>query len=271
MIVVPPCRGEFGLKIRYHVPQVHALVRKGGEVVVFHEEGEEALYPGVARRIVVAGIPDDNRRGMWPKTDRDEARRLALSVFPGARLFWSEAKAGREEARFLPDPSRPPSFPTAPVVICPRFRRYGSAKNWDGWAYLARALGPIAVAAGNAEASYTGVDELVSYSTWRSARPLDATIRALRRADCVIATDAGLAHLAVLCGVPELLLVTYRGRVAPGPVMNAAGLVLEEKYWPVRLEEYYEKANHAGTRIRLVDGWEDPRKVLDLVRVGGVV
>jgi len=41
-VVVPPCRGEFGLKLRYHVPAVHALVQTGREVVVFHEPGAAA-------------------------------------------------------------------------------------------------------------------------------------------------------------------------------------------------------------------------------------
>ena len=82
----------------------------------------------------------------------------------------------------------------------------------------------------------------------------------MRRARLVVATDAGLAHLAVICGVP-LLIVTYRGLVAPGPVIDSRGRKARDAYWPVRLAEYYHAANHTGAPIEVVDGWDDVEAV----------
>lgn len=268
--IVPPCRGEFGLKIRYHVPQVHALAsHPDAEVVVFHEPGEEALFPAASERHVVEPIPDDDRRGMWPRTDREVASRIASSSvqkLPGEplpRFYWTGK--GKPEKRFVPEPVDPPAIEEAPLVICPRWRRYGAGKNWNGWKLLAQELGPIAVAAGTSEASeaIVGCRDV----TWRfdRERVLDATIQAMRNAELVIATDAGLAHLAMLVGV-DLVLVTYRGLVAPGPVRGTKGEILEPSYWPVRVEEYYERANHQGAKIHVSDSWEHPERLVEFVK-----
>lgn len=88
---------------------------------------------------------------------------------------------------------------------------------------------------------------------WTGAhgRPLDMSIEMMLNARLVIATDAGLAHLAVLCGRP-LLMVTADGRPCPGYP------------WKVRWEEYYAAANWMDADIRMLDGWADPERVADV-------
>jgi ADP-heptose:LPS heptosyltransferase len=79
----------------------------------------------------------------------------------------------------------------------------------------------------------------------------------------VVATDAGLAHLAVLCGTPLLLVGADGGKVAPGPARNAQGKVEHEEYWHVRLDEYYHQANHTNAPLHFMsDGWGDPSAVV---------
>lgn len=233
-------QGELGLKIRYHVPQVATLCKREPCRVEI-EEGEEALYPFAAEHVIVPRADDASRRGMPPKL-------------------------GVPETRFVPEPNVTHGINPTDIVLCPRARKYGAEKNWNGWVLLAARLwqaGLTTFAAGAPDSS-----ERVPYSrlAWDEERFLDASIEAMRKTRLVIATDAGLAHLAVLCGAP-LLIVTYRGLVAPGPVINSAGKIAHEHYWPVRLDEYYRKAAHTGAPIETVDGWEDVGKVVAAAEV----
>jgi hypothetical protein len=97
---------------------------------------------------------------------------------------------------------------------------------------------------------------------WDYPRFLDATIEAMLAARVVVATDAGLAHLAVLCGRPLVLIAYGGGLVAPGPVLDGERQTMPA-YWPIRLEKYYHAANHMHAPIRVVPhGWERPEDVL---------
>lgn len=238
---VPLYAGEFGLKIRYHVPRVYAAMcaarRTGEPTSIEIEPGEEALYPAADTYIV-------------RDRDPDEIARMGRGR-PRLPRTWTA------ERRFRPTPYQVRSaFPAqTSVVICPRQRPAGASKNWTHWPWLAQTLmarGIPTFAAGIAEASDTRV---ACDAAWYYDRPLDATIHAMRQADLVIATDAGLAHLAVLCGA-SLLLITYRDRVAPGPVIDSHGRRVQADYWPVRWQEYYVAANHTGAGLRRIDGWE---------------
>lgn len=218
-------RGEFGLRLRYFVPQVYALGR--GHTIEI-ERGEEALFPLADEWRIVERAPDGSRHGRPPRIGR--------------------------ELRFVPEPHVPQDI-RADIVICPRLRTYGEAKNWPHWHRLAELPGVFA--AGAPDSSFNVKCE----RAWDYDRFLDASIEAMRSARLVIATDAGLAHLAVLCGAP-LLLITHEGRVAPGPVISSSGRTAQRQYWPVRLDEYYHAANHMSAPIDTVDGWNDPDAVL---------
>lgn len=235
-IPVPVFRGEFGLKIRYHVPHVYAL----GPRIVEIEEGEEALYPLAREWRIVPRALDDSRHGGPGRYPR--------------------------EVRFQPVPHVVQGV-AADVVICPRWRRYGAAKNWRYWPSIANWLrmdGYRVFAAGAPDSS--GISGMGGCAcAWEFDRFLDASIEALRSCRLCIATDAGLAHLAVLCGTP-LLLITYRGLVAPGPVIASNGRIAEHEYWPCKLQEYYHSANHMNAPIVTVDGWEHPERVRQTAR-----
>ena len=256
--VVLPCRGEFGLILRYHVPAVHAL--KAGRLVVYHEAGAEALYPSATEHVVVPSPRDGDRRGLRPRCDAEfceATAREARERWPGAHLV--RTRPGMPEARFVPEPVRREGI-EADVVLCPRGRGYGASKNWSGWATVAGILSArhrlFTAGAPDSSLDVPGVD-----SAWKRERFLDASIEAMRGARLVISTDAGLAHLAVLCGAP-LLMVTYHGLVAPGPVLGPDGVtVMEDRYWPVRKREYYDRANHLGSPLWISHSWERPDMV----------
>lgn len=234
---IPVFRGELGLKVHAHVPWVHGLP---GPKVVEIEEGEEALYPSAAEYLVVPRGEDDERRG--PPRIPDSPRE-----------------------RFLPWPHLLQGV-AAEVVICPRERAYGASKNWPHWAWLAAELvdrGVDVFAAGAPDSSA----RVPCSTAWEHPRFLDASIEAIRSARLVVATDAGLAHLAVLCGAP-LLLITHGRLTAPGPVVDAQGRVMESSYGPVSMERYLE-ANHTGSPILICPtGWTQPGAVVARVLEG---
>lgn len=230
-VLIRAYRGEFGLKVRYHVPWVYAQGR--GHTIEI-EEGEEALYPLARRWNILPRAHDNDRRGG-----------------PGKRspVRW-----------FVPAPHVVQNIGTYDVVVCPRRRLYGDAKNWDAWLQVTHSLQEMSVpvfAAGAPDSSYN----VQCPRAWDYTRFLDASIEAMLSARLVVATDAGLAHLAVLCGRP-VLLVTFRGLVAPGPVRDTSGHVFRRQYWPVRWREYYEAANHQNAPLEMIDGWEHPERVV---------
>ncbi len=242
MSVVLPFRGEFGLKVRYHVPAVYAL---GTDHVVMIEKGEEALYPRASGWISVDRREDDERRG-WTEPEPP--------YLPEQYPETIELRKGEPEERFLPAPWMEQGVARADVVICPRMRNYASSKNWPHWPWLAQSLeteGLTVFAAGAPDSSA----DIGCERAWDYVRFLDASIEAMLGARLVVATDAGLAHLAVLCGRP-LLIITHGGLVAPGPVVDATGHAMEPAYWPVRLEEYYHAANHLQAPIHVSNAWQ---------------
>jgi len=258
MNVVLPFRGELGMKLWWHAPAVFALA---GPKVVYIEEGEEALYPGAEKWIAVERNHDDRRRNHYGRdvefvTPVEMVARARFGA--SARYLKPDQKWPRK--RFTPLPHVPTEV-DCDVVVCPRKRNYGAGKNWDEWPALTARLtaeGLRVFAGGAADSSY----DVPCEKAWDHERNLDATIAAMHSARVVVATDAGLAHLAVLCGRP-LLMVTYgAGLVAPGSVDDENGRPMEPCYWPVKMERYRE-ANHLGSPITLVHhGWEDPERVL---------
>lgn len=257
MKVILPCRWEFGLKLIGHVPAVHAIRPD----VCYIERGEQALYPSAARWIEVDRQEDDRRRNNYAKDSGTSAfEAVARARFPNAEILKPEH--GWPKKRFVPEPfmEQLPGL-AVDVMVCPRMRSYGAEKNWPHWVDLTRRLmaeGLKVFAGGAADSSY----DVPCPKAWDYERELDATIEAMHAARLVVATDAGLAHLAVLCGRPLLMITHADGLVAPGSVNDEHGRAMEPAYWPVKMHRYRE-ANHTGSSIVVVKhAWDDPDLVL---------
>ena len=233
-MIISAFHGELGHKLRYHVPWAYAL---GPGHTVEIEAGDEALYPLADSYKIVPRALDDTRR--------------------------TPLRTKGREVFFTPAPHVPQGI-RADVVICPRSRNYGSSKNWPHWKALESIPGVFAAGAPDSSA------DVDCPRAWDYARFLDASIEAMRSACLVIATANGLSVLAMLCGVP-LLLITHRGLVAPGPVLSAEGLILKTSYGPIPFDRFYRPTNHRGVPIHMVDAWEDPGLVIqratELLRV----
>lgn len=258
MKIVAPLRGEFGLFVWWYVPAVHAMP---GRKVVCTEHGMAALFPTAWDIVRIARRNDAERRNRYePESEYiASCESEACARFPDATLVRPSHTWRRE--RFVPSPVVRSDI-RCDVVVCPRRREYGSEKNWSHWTALVEMLQArgIGVFAGGASDSSFDVP---CQQAWSHERFLDATIEAMLAAKLVIATDAGLAHLAVLCGRPLLMITHASGLVAPGPVTDQHGNIMQEAYWPVRMDRYRE-ANHKGAPIRVVPfAWDGPEPVLD--------
>jgi len=251
LIILLPYRGEFGHVCMWHAPSVHALSATDGKLVCC-EPGTEALYPS-ATDFEHVGRRNDADRVEHVVSDRDlitATRNQLRSTHPRANMI--EPSQDLPRKYFTPRPRIEYGIDNVDVVICPRKRDYGPRKNWEHWPELARRLGDaglrvFAAGAPVSSVSISGVD-----ASWNRGRYLGATIEAMHAAKLVIATDAGLAHLAVMCGRPLYMIVHGHDQTAPG-------------YQSVKWERYRQE-NHANAPIVPLSGtWSRPDLVAKAV------
>ena len=243
-----------------HAPQVHCAIGQQDNCVVCCEHGLEALYPRASNYYYVDRRIDSERREFLEPTLFEKIQNLFGEDEMDHEFIKPDLQAPREY--FIPEPYHAIEINTNPdIVICPRKRSYGADKNWGHWQQLSDELCrmDLSVFAAGAPDSSDGTIHC-KMRAWDFPRFLDASIAAMLRAKLVIATDAGLAHLAVMCGVP-LLLISYKNDlVAPG--CDDVG----NEYWPIKLDRY-QTANHEHVPIDVLpDSWNDPQKVLDKTR-----
>lgn len=267
--VVLPFRGEFGIKLMRHVPVVHAM---SGKKIVCCEPGEDALYPSAAQVIYCSRKKDAERRDQYSKDAEyvEDMKHKMAEMFPRASLVMTDV--GMPKAYFKPKPRKFAICGTIDgtkdidVLICPRRREYGKEKNWPHWQSLADELSDRGLKVAAAGAPDSSVEVHGVAKTWKCSpgMTLDTAIDAMNRSKVVVATCAGLAHLAMWCGAP-LLLISYgkEGLVAPGPARLGDGTIAHERYWPIKTERYAEQ-NHLGASFQvLTDSWDHPKMVAD--------
>ena len=250
MKVILPYRSEFGFNCMVHAPQANAV---RGPKVICLEPGMEALYPGAVRYWQVYHRHDVERRVFLEEQLLAETEAILRKEYPDAEFIRPDHKATRRY--FVPRPTVRKGI-ECDVVVCPRARDYGSSKNLQAWPAIIDALknqhGLRVFAGGAPDSSDTSIE---CDAAWKYTRHLDATIEAMASAKLVVATDNGLAHLAMMVGTP-LLLISYKdGIVAPGA--DDMG----KPYWPIKIERFYE-ANHCRVNIEILkDSWDKPAMV----------
>ena len=239
--VVLPNRGEFGLKICYHAPAVHAI---GTPDMVIHEPGEAILYPRAQQTIEISPAKDDMRQGMKERDSvvAESVQNVLLGAYPTTQQIRTNDKCRRVAFRAWAG-----DLPVTPdVVICPRKRDYGSEKNWPHWQTVAEELtkaGLLVFSAGEKATSCETLGDAAS----RYNNALVASMAAMQTAKLVVCTDSGLAHLAAMCGAKILMIVDGEDRVAPG-------------YWPVKRERF------GDADLKMMPySWGNPHSVVDEV------
>jgi len=260
-----PYRGEFGHIVMWHAPWVN-----GGEdpKVVCLEEGMEALYPSAAAYVFVERRPDAARREYmqhdknFTESFLDHNRKELTEKFGEFTLinhkFGRHSEDNSDKKYFVPKPFEEviPKDLLDPiqVAICPRKRRYGEAKNWDKWPTLVMALETMGIKTaviGSQETSYAcDSATLTGWHHGLGKRSLDIALQVMHHATVVVATDSGLAHLAVQAGRP-LLMVTDNKRTAPG-------------YQNVVFKRY-DMENHTHSSVRYIDGWTRLKHMYEVI------
>jgi len=267
MKIILPNRGEFGLKCAFHCPAVHHIKPD----VVFGERGESCLYPSAGEFIAVDEQLDDLRRGQRERSPGfiPDVRDIAEKKWPDQSLEFVITDPSMPREYFTPTWDNEATFGHAiDVLICPRWRVYGANKNWHLWPMLADQLfnaGIITGAAGVYETIDKNVLEYVPLhlQSWKYHHALHFTIMMMKAARLVVATDAGLAHLAMMVGAP-LLLISHDDdcKVAPGGVCDPNGIAMEPFYWPIKIDRF-KQANHKQVPITMVkSAWYDLPKVI---------
>jgi hypothetical protein len=237
MKIILPYRGEFGHKIMSHVPKVNFI---DPPKIICCEDGEEALYPGAKHHILVERKNDKDRR-QYPVYDLEfveEIKKQMLPIYPDATYIHPidlSSHGPVKRKHFIPEPLEKRGI-TCDIVICPRKRSYGKRKNWPLWNKLVKELNKKyqVFAAGAPDSSF----ELDCEKAWDYERFLDASIEAMLSAKTVIATDNGLAFLALLCGKSLNLIVYKDGLTAPG--------------YPKIRTERYNMTNHKFVDINII-------------------
>ena len=264
MKIILPFRGEFGMKLMRHVPQVNAISAcSRREKIVCCEPGEEAFYPSAMKFEICDKNDDDMRRESYGKDSGYISKYMMYlkKKYPKAEFVKTNKDMPCEY--FIPKPYVTYDIKND-VVICPRKRNYGAEKNWKHWVETSKRLqseGLNVFAAGAADSSY----DVPCSKAWEYDRCLDATIDAIGNSKLVLATDAGIAHLAVQCGKPLIMISYKNGIVSPGPVRDKNGKVVKKDYWPIMLHRF-KAENHTGSDIKVVhDSWDDVDKVIEEV------
>ena len=245
-----PFRGEFGHRVMWHSRQVYT--GQEARKIACIEAGTEALYPGCEYEHVPS--PPDVKRDHLLKTDKEFRQKIQQQMaqkYPGATFVEPDRHA--ELTHFEPAPHIPQTDLSPDLVVCPRWREHGRDRNWAHWRRLTESLVKhkfLVVAAGNRDCSMA----VPCKRAWEFDRPLDATIEVMRRAPLVVATDSGLAHLAVMLGRPTLI-ITFRNR--PGPKAT----------WRVKWHRYRTGHPRAPRLLHSIDNsWGNVEPVFKRVR-----
>lgn len=260
-IILPHLGFEFGQLIMTHVRWVHCIP---GTKVVCTRRGLEPLFPSATEFFYDwSDVPDAQRH---TKTIKAASTQLQLkAVQDHFRMKYPLA-----QIRFPIDGKKPQYFPFIPegnfqpkphcrapdihpdILVAPRYRKHGEARNYPHWQRViddVLALGYTVGVLGTKETSVAVTGGPKLYRAWNHDDDLGVTLHWMSKAKMVLATDSGMAHLAVLAGAPLLVLYEHRGYV-PGP-----------EAWPWIMP--HMKA-HAKAFCEPIAGcWTDPKVVQD--------
>lgn len=260
-IILPHIGFEFGQLIMTHVRWVHCIP---GTKVVCTRRGLEPLFPSATEFFYDwSDVPDEQRH---TKTIKATSTQLQLKAvqdhfrmkYPLAQIrFPIDGKKPQyfpniPEGNFIPKPLCPCPTSQPDILVAPRYRKHGEARNYPHWQRVVDDLQDLGYHPGllgtrETSVDITGVPE--HRKAWTYEDDLGVTLHWMSTAKMVLATDSGMAHLAVLAGAPLLVLYENRGYV-PGP-----------EGWPWIMP--HMKAHAKAFCEPIVGCWTDPKVVQD--------
>jgi ADP-heptose:LPS heptosyltransferase len=267
-IILPHVGFEFGQLIMTHVRWVHTIP---GTKVVCTRRGLEPLFPSATEFFYDwTDVPDAQRHTKTIKATSTQMQLEAvqdhlLAKYPGAQVrFPIDGKKPQyfpnlPQGNFQPVPACPAPAWYPEILVAPRFRKHGEARNFPHWNKVVqdlRGLGYHVGIIGVPETSATIDGITMDRKAWGHDDNLGVTLHWMSKAKMVIATDSGMAHLAVLAGAPLLVVYEARGKV-PGP-----------EGWPWILP--HMQAHARAFCEPVLECWSRPENVADaLIRAVG--
>lgn len=262
-VILPHIGFEFGQLIMTHVRWVHTLP---GNKLVCTRRGLEPLFPSASAFFYDwTDAPDAQRHTKTIKATSTQLQLEALQdkfreEHPRAQIrFPIDGKKPQyfphlPEGNFIPKPTCLPPAWHPQILVAPRHRAHGEARNYPHWNRVVqdlRACGYTVGVLGTKETSAPVENIPLDHNAWSHEDNLGVTLHWMSKAKMVIATDSGMAHLAVLTGAPLLVLYELRGKL-PGP-----------EGWPWILP--HMQAHALAFCEPVLGAWSDPKVVQDAV------
>lgn len=262
-----PWRGEFGQMIMAYVRWFHLQT---GRKIVCCREGDESLFPTAAGFYTKWDQVDDHKKTTKFVMGRDNSRYLSHLKSQIARDL-TETSLGVEldisfhhpldgkkpqrfknlvDGNFKPIPGPSEFDQDLDIVLAPRWRKHGEHRNFQYWKEVTDGLMDLGLKVGYAgllcaSQDYQRVPE--ELKSWNYDQ-VDTTFHMMNRAKVTLATDAGLAHLAVLNQTPLLVIYDEPGREAGHPT------------WPWVLP--HMQRHSVNTCDPICYGWNSPETVV---------
>jgi hypothetical protein len=215
-----PWRSEFGTMIMHYVRWVNHEAKNFERTVVCTRPGLEALFPAATEFFYDWSNPPDECKNTALLKSRENEEYLQLlgekllMKHPGAELMFPIRKMPvHKDWDFTPVPKVVRGLKTD-VVIAPRFRNYGEHRNFEGWMEVAKTLDAVGIKMMSIGAEETSVTDLpVEDASWKYDS-LDACLEMMQNCKLVVASESGMAHLAVLAGAPLAVIYDLKGKEA---------------------------------------------------------
>lgn len=262
-IILPHVGFEFGQLIMTHVRWVHCIP---GRKIVCTRRGLEPLFPSATEFFYDwSDVPDELRHTRTIKSvatamQLEELQDHFRMKYPLAQIrFPIDGKKPQyfpnlPEGNFQPMPACPAPAWYPEILVAPRFRKHGEGRNFPHWNKVVqdlRGLGYRVGILGVPETS-SAIDNVpLDHRAWGHDDNLGVTLHWMQKAKMVIATDSGMAHLAVLAGAPLTVIYETRGEL-PGP-----------EGWPWIYP--HMKAHARAYCEPVLQGWTHPENVKDAV------
>ena len=261
-VVFLPWRGEFGQMLMHYVRWVNQqLTGCDSEKVVCCRRGDEALFP-LADEYYYGWdqVPDKEKKTSLLKSkdniDYLEGLKGELVEAYGEDVdFILPPKRTNvdPECSFKPSPKTVMDCPNIDVLVCPRYREHGKHRNYQHWEEVVHKLQDQGLTVALAGMRQTSVDvhSVPEYLKSWNYDSLDSVLHMMNASKLVLATDAGLAHLAVLNG--SSLRVIY----------DKQGVEAGKPEWPWALPHMKKYATAECQPI--LNGWNNPSVVVEAV------
>lgn len=225
--------------------------------IVCCKEGHQPLFPlADAFCCNWKGVPDKDKKTSLLKSDSNLEylnRLKELLCDPGDEAVYPVKKCRPlPEFNFKPIVAEDPGL-AFDVTVCPRYREHGKHRNYSHWktvvGYLVEA-GYRVCLVGMKETSVDVDCVQEMYKSW-NYDVLETSLAFMNNSKLVLATDSGLAHLAVLNQRPLKVIYDIPGKEAG------------KLEWPWALP--HMKAHATDHCEPILYGWDDPDKVITQV------